>query len=341
MRRSEAILLFLFVATAVVFFATRAVGPAAGPRSALAAAAPLLTPTAVPTPTDVPQPTPTPLPPYFSATWLAVHPPTSVPNISAKGAIVIDLDSQQIMFQRASHISRPPASIMKIMTAMVTLDHATPEQMLTVSPSAAAVEPNHMGVTAGEQLPVKDLLYGMLLDSGNDAAETLAQGLAGGRSAFIQAMNEKAVRLGLAGTRFVDPSGLDDQDRTTPYDMAVMADAALTGYPTFRAVVSTKKIVIPSTPTHKWFSPTNLNELLWDYPGTYGVKVGYTDAAGYTIVLACQRNGRHLMVVLMGSKAHFTEGRELLDWAFSHLPVDPGPPARPFPTNVQKGLSPA
>ncbi|MDE3076144.1 MAG: D-alanyl-D-alanine carboxypeptidase [Chloroflexota bacterium] len=329
MRRSEAILLFLFVATAVGFLAVRSEAgtpPVAVPRVAIAsAAAPAIGPA-----TATPAPTPTPLPAYFSLNWLAAHPPSDVPSITAKGAIVVDTDTQQVMFARAVDDRRPPASIMKIVTAMVALDNLKPEQLVTVSPAAATVEPNHMGLSVGEQVPVKDLLYGLLLDSGNDAAEALAEAVPGGRATFLEKMNQTAVRLGLENSHFVDPSGLDDANYTTPYDMAVLADAALRGYPTIRTVVATKQVAIPSTPTHKWFGPINLNDLLWDYPGTYGMKVGFTDAAEYTIVLAGQKDGHNVMIVLLGSKRHFTEGRALFTWAYAHLPVADGAPVRRF-----------
>lgn len=330
-------MLFLLIVTAALILAARggAVGPSI-PRAA-AAALPPSTPTPWPTLAPVSAPTlaATPEPPYFSSEWLKSHPPAGVPAITAQGAIVLDRDTQQIMFAKNIHIRRPPASVMKIVTAMVALDQASPLRTVTVSQRAANMEPDKMGISAGEKLTVEQLLYGMLLDSGNDAAEALADGL-GGHDAFVALMNAKARSLGLKDTHFVDPAGLDEANYTTPYDMAVLADAALSGYPTIRKVVSTKQITIQSSPTHKWFQPTNLNLLLWDYPGTYGMKVGYTDAAEYTIILACQRKGHNLMVVLLGSKAHFTEGRELLDWGFAHLPTAGNAPVQAFSTDLQK-----
>ncbi|HLG74682.1 MAG TPA: D-alanyl-D-alanine carboxypeptidase family protein [Chloroflexota bacterium] len=353
MRRSEAVLLFLFIATAAIFLATRPRGttpPTPLDAAATAAAGPSATAQAlVTTSTKIagtpvpPPPTPTPAPPYLSQTWLQSHPPADVPAISAQGVIVLDRDSQQIMYAKDIDTRRPPASIMKLVTAMVSLDLAKPSQSLVVSASAANMEPNRMGLTAGETITVQDLLYGLLLDSGNDAAEELAEGLGGagagpsanGRDAFLQKMNEKAAGLGLKNTHFVDPAGLDDDNYTTPYDMAVLANQALAGYPTIRTVVSTKEIAIPGNANHKWFRPVNLNDLLWDYPGTYGMKVGYTDAAGYTIVLAGQKNNRNVMIVLLGSKAHFTEGRKLFDWAYAHLPVPDNTPVSHFATNLE------
>ncbi|HUZ78729.1 MAG TPA: D-alanyl-D-alanine carboxypeptidase family protein [Chloroflexota bacterium] len=324
MRRSEAVLLFLLIATAVAMLATRPHSPGSGLLAAGAQAAGVRHGASLPGPTatPVPVPTATPRPPLFSTRWLDAHPPLDVPPITAQGAIVVDLGSRQELYAKDATTPRPPASIMKLMTAMVALDDLSPSRMVTVSPSATAVEPDHMGLTAGEQLPVTDLLYGLLLDSGNDAAMALAEAVPGGANAFVAQMNAKAAALGLPGTHFVDPDGLDDANRVSPYAMAAIGATALDQYPLVRKVVGTKQIVIPSTPTHKWFNPINLNDLLWAYPGTYGMKVGYTDAAQYTIVLAGQKNGHNVLIVLMGSQHHFTEGRALFTWAYAHLPAD-------------------
>jgi serine-type D-Ala-D-Ala carboxypeptidase (penicillin-binding protein 5/6) len=347
LRRTEAVVLFLFITVAVLFFATRPKSGNGPPTplqaAATIAAAPGATATAASgataAATAMPPPTATPAPDFFSGTWLQDHPATDVPPITAQGAIVLDRDTQQIMFAKNIDTRRPPASIMKIVTAMVALDISTPSQVIDVSRDAANMEPNRMGLSYGEEVTVGDVLYGLLLDSGNDAAEALADGLPGGRASFVQRMNEKVADLGLKNTHFVDPAGLDDANYTTPYDMAVLADTALTGYPTIRTVVSTKEIAIPGNASHKWFKPTNLNDLLWDYPGTYGMKVGYTDAADYTIVLAGQKNGHNVIIVLMGSDHHFTEGRKLFDWAYAHLPTPDTATVRKFAVDIEKGQS--
>jgi len=276
-------------------------------------------------------------PPWFSGQWLAAHPPADPPAIKAAAAIVIDRDSQQVMLAKEADQRRPPASMMKIVNAMVALDEASPSDPITVSTHAAAMEPAVMGLAAGEVLTVQDLLYGMLLDSGNDAAEALADGLTGGREAYIARMNAKAASLGLQNSQFVDPTGLSARNLTTPYEMAVLADAALTAYPTIRQIVRTKQVDIPATAGHPAFAPTNLNDLLWTYQGTYGVKVGYTDAAELTITLAGERDGHNVLIVLMGSQDHFGDGRKLFDWAYAHIPAADGAQVRAFPTNLQPG----
>ncbi len=334
MRRAEAVLLFLFIATAAVLFATRPQpeNPSAPLQIAATVAAAVPAQSSAPASSSAASaPTATSEPEYFSGTWVQTHPGLDAPPITATGAIVVDRDTQQIMYAKNPDVRRPPASIMKIVTAMVALDIARPQQVISVSRDAANQEPNKMGLSYGEQVSVQDLLYGLLLDSGNDAAEALADGLPGGRASFLRKMNEKAASFGLKNTRFVDASGIDDQNLTTPYDMAVLANAALRGYPLIRAVVATKEIAIPGNASHKWFRPINLNDLLWDYPGTYGVKVGYTDEAGYTIVAAGGRNGHNVLIVLLGSQRHFTESRKLFDWAYAHPPAADNTPVKKFP----------
>jgi len=345
LRRSEAVLLVLFLATAIVYFVTRPSNQGVVPTPDQVAAAAASVEEAQPSASasGAPafaarapaQPSATPVPAYFSNAWLQAHPAEDVPAITAKGVLVADADSQELIYAKNLDGRRPPASIMKIVTAMVALDLAKPTQLISVSRDAANMEPNRMGLDAGEQLPMQDVLYGMLLDSGNDAAEALADALPGGRASFLQKMNSKATGLGLLNSHFVDPAGLDDDNYTTPYDMAVLAETALKGYPTIKQIVSTKEITIAGNAQHKWFNPTNLNDLLWSYPGDYGVKVGYTDAAGYTIVTAAEKGGRNVLIVLLGSERHFTESKALFDWAFAHLPAPDGSPVRRFQPNLE------
>ncbi|HEU0167971.1 MAG TPA: hypothetical protein VFS62_09360, partial [Chloroflexota bacterium] len=172
MRRSEVVLLVLFLATALFYFVTRPKDQPAGPAPA-EAAEPTLVATLVAAPgkpsasaraSAAPQPTATPVPQYFSNAWLDAHPPTDAPAITAQGAIVVDRDTQQIMYAKDIDDRRPPASIMKLMTAMVALDQAPPSKTITVTQQAAAMEPNRMGLDANEQLTVEEDMYGMLLD---------------------------------------------------------------------------------------------------------------------------------------------------------------------------------
>jgi D-alanyl-D-alanine carboxypeptidase len=164
----------------------------------------------------------------------------------------------------------------------------------------------------------------MMLSSGNDAAEAIAEGVGGGGSAgrerFIAWMNEKARALGLADTSFANPSGLDDPKQySTPYDLAVMG-ASLLKYPQLRTIVSTRAKVIESSKepghVHGWFRPENLNGLLATYAGAIGIKPGYTEDAGYTLVGAAQRDGRTMVCVTLNSRVHVTDCARLLEFGF-------------------------
>jgi D-alanyl-D-alanine carboxypeptidase len=276
-----------------------------------------------PAPTPFPRPSiRASLPPLrvlgFSGSWLRAHPIAQVPQILGRSAIVVDVDRGQILYWLNASARYPEASLTKLMTAMVAVDLAPVDASLTVTPAATQVEPDHMGISAGEQLTLRELLYGMLLDSGNDAAEAIAQGLTD-RDQFIALMNEKAQAMRLKDTHFANPSGLDDPNHySSAYDLAVMLATVLRDYPDIRTVLGTRSIYLPATATHKAFSPYNLDRLLWSYPGTIGGKPGYTDAAGYCLAVAAQRNGRTILAVVMGTTQHFTDGATLLDFGFSH-----------------------
>jgi len=233
----------------------------------------------------------------------------------------VDVSAGQILYARDVHSRYPDASLTKMMTAMVALDLASPDQVLTVPPSAIQVEPNLMGLSAGERLSVRELLYGLLLDSGNDAAETIAQGIID-RTRFVQRMNQKAATMHLADTQFTNPSGFDEAKHySSAYDLAVMATTLLQEYPELATIVSAKQVTLASSSEHKWFGPQNLNRLLWSYPGALGVKPGFTDGAGYCLTAAATRGGRTIVAVVLGSTQHFTDATTLLDFGFRHPAV--------------------
>ncbi|MGH2353784.1 MAG: D-alanyl-D-alanine carboxypeptidase family protein, partial [Chloroflexota bacterium] len=248
-----------------------------------------------------------------------------VPTLSGESAIVVDLDSKEVLYAKQPRKRQLMASTAKIMTAIVAAEHSPLDKVITVPPEATEVEPNHMGIQAGEQLTVQELLYGLLLDSGNDAGEAMAYGIGGGgaagRAQFIRWMNDTAAALGLADTHFANPSGLDDpQQYSTAYDLAVIGAYALSK-PELRQIFGTKDIVIhPSQEPgrdHGWFHPGNLNSLLSTYRGAIGIKPGYTEDAGYTLVGAAERDGRTLVCVTLNSRRHFSDCAALLDFGFA------------------------
>jgi D-alanyl-D-alanine carboxypeptidase len=283
-------------------------------------------PTARPAPTATPSPSraavPAQLPqvkvPVLSASWLRSHPIAEVPSIKGRAAIVVDLTAGQILYQLDPATRYADASLTKMMTAMVAADLAPLDTVITVPDAATQVEPNHMGISAGEKLTVHELLDGLMLDSGNDAAEAIAMGIVD-RPAFITFMNQKAAALHLRATHFTNPSGLDEADHySSASDLAVMGATLLADYPDLRAIVGSKQISIYSTPQHKAFNPINIDRLLSTYPGAIGIKPGYTGAAGYCLAAAATRNGRTILVVVLGSTQHFTDATTLLDFGFRH-----------------------
>jgi serine-type D-Ala-D-Ala carboxypeptidase (penicillin-binding protein 5/6) len=290
--------------------------------SVAARPAPTVRATPKPTPSPTRPPVPAQLPavkvPVLSASWLRTHPIAEVPSIKGRAAIVVDLTAGQILYQQNQSTRYAEASLTKMMTAMVAADLTPLDTVITVPEAATQVEPNRMGISTGEKLTVRELLEGMLLDSGNDAAEAIAMGIVD-RPTFINFMNQKATALHLRSTHFTNPSGLDDTEHySSAYDLAVVGAALLADYPDLRAIVGSKQVSIYATPQHKAFDPINIDRLLWTYPGAIGIKPGYTGAAGYCLAAAANRNGRTILVVVLGSTQHFTDAATLLDFGFRH-----------------------
>ena len=254
----------------------------------------------------------------FSNFWLATHPQPDLP-IHGQAAYLVDLDTRMVMWERDPETARAPASLTKLITAMVAVDDAgSLERVVQVTPGAAQVEPSLMGLSPGEHLTVRQLLDGLFLDSGNDAAEALAQGIVP-RDRFIRQMNQKAKTIGLSGSNFLNPSGLDAPDHgMTAHDLVHVAAYLDRYYPELAAIAATKDVFIPATAEHKAFYPHNLNRLLWSYPGATGLKTGLTGNAGGCMLATATRDGRHLIVVVLNATLHSTDDAALLlNYGFS------------------------
>jgi D-alanyl-D-alanine carboxypeptidase (penicillin-binding protein 5/6) len=252
----------------------------------------------------------------YGTRWLDSQPARQL-DVRAAAAILVDLDTKTVLWSRDSNSRRAPASLTKMMTAMVALDHASLDRPVTVPPEAAEMEPDVMGLSAGEVLSVDELLYGLFLNSGNDAAEALARGIVP-RDQFLGEMNAKAARLQLKNSHFSNPSGLDDPDLfSSAYDLAVVAGYLEKNYPALAKVASTREQPIPATSTHKAFDPWSLNKMLWIYPGATGLKTGLTDDAGGCVAVTVTRDNRHLLAVVLHSDVFFTDASRLLDFGFS------------------------
>ncbi|MFN2462488.1 MAG: D-alanyl-D-alanine carboxypeptidase family protein [Candidatus Dormibacteria bacterium] len=248
---------------------------------------------------------------------LREHPATGAPPNRSHAVLMADVTSGRVLYTRNPHQRMPPASTAKLMTAMIALDGNDPSTVVTVPAEATRVEPNVMGLTAGERLPVGELLTGLLLDSGNDAAETLARATSGSTEAFVAVMNRRAVELGLSDTHFVNPSGLDDPDQfSSAHDLAVMAAYLERYYPLLAQIVSSKEVSIRGTGDHKAFDPINLNKLLWTYRGAIGFKTGLTDSAGTCLVAGARRGDHTIVLVELNDPLIFTDATAMLDYGF-------------------------
>jgi D-alanyl-D-alanine carboxypeptidase len=258
----------------------------------------------------------------FSMLWLAVHKEPSL-AIHGQAAYLVDLDTRAVLWAKDPDTSRAPASLTKLMTAIVAVDDAgSLDKVVTVDPAATQIEPSLMGLSPGEKLTVRDLIYGLFLDSGNDAAEALARGIVP-RDRFIRQMNQKAKAIGLTDTHYVNPSGLDAPGHgMSAHDIVHLAAYLDTYYPELAQIAATKEITIPSTATHKAFPMQNLNRMLWTYPGVNGLKTGLTDDAGGCWLATATRNGRHLIVVVLNATGYSaTDAATLLDYGFSIRPA--------------------
>ena len=248
-----------------------------------------------------------------------------VPVITAKSALVYDLTGEKILFSKSPERKLPMASLTKIMTAIVALESQKKDDEYLVSKEDIIGE-NSMGLTVGEMLTLKELLYGLILTSGNDAAETLASNFPNGRTQFIIAMNNKAKALGLKNTHFTNPTGLegDGTQYTTTYDLLVITNYVLQ-FPIFKEVARTFVQNIPYSEDHKAFYLENETNLITSYPGVFGVKDGYTPEAGLCLVTYLNYKGHKIIGIILGSDNRREEMKELLDYGLRVQGITPPP----------------
>lgn len=229
-------------------------------------------------------------------------------EVSATAAVLMDADMGQVLYEKNGDRQMLIASTTKIMTALVVLEHAAPDDVITVTPDHMA-EGSSMYLRAGETVRVEELLYGLLLCSGNDAALALTE-CAGGLTPFVALMNEKAAALGMAHTSFANPNGLDaDGHYSTARDMAVLAAAAMEN-PTFRRICSSRSVTIGQR------TMENHNRLLRQVEGCVGLKTGYTRAAGRTLVSCTERDGCRLVAVTLQDGNDWADHAALYDYGF-------------------------
>lgn len=249
------------------------------------------------------------------------------PTISAPGGVLWDPADQRVLYGKDEAASRPMASTTKIMTTMVAIEAGTIDEQLTVSPQAATQGGASLGLSAGQRLPMRSVLAGLMLRSGNDASQAVAEHVAGSEAAFVRRMNARAAELDLTATRFVNASGLTDDPghHASPLDLARLAEAAM-AHPDIAAWAGAARLTVPGLPPME-----NRNELIGRYPGATGVKTGYTNLSRYSLVGSATREGRTLFAVVLGSEDNFGDVERLLDHGFTDFrraqPLTPGTPA--------------
>jgi len=256
------------------------------------------------------------------------------PAVDALAGILVDVDTGAILWARNPHQALPPASTTKVLSSLVALENFAPDMLVTVTADALhqAGDETRMGLVVGNRLTVRELLSGMLLVSGNDAADAMAVDTAG-MDPFVAAMNRQLEALGLHDSHFVTPVGLDDPAQlASAYDLAAVAATDVTTFPVFRQIVSQTYAALPASDLHQEFDLTNLNRLLRIYPAATGIKPGWTGDAGACLVGMAERDGHRLISVLLNSSRVYTDSRDLLDWGF----VEEGLPSLLPPPTPQR-----
>lgn len=237
---------------------------------------------------------------------------TAAPEISAKAAIVIHADTREPLFELNADDRMLIASTTKIMTALVVLENCALDESVEIDSRSAGKEGSSMYLREGEEYTVEELLYGLMLASGNDAASALAIHAAGSEEDFAELMNEKAAELGLENTHFQNPHGLDAEGHySTARDMAMLAAYAMEN-DDFVRIVSSRSANVHGVSIY------NHNRLLSEYPGCIGVKTGYTMAAGRTLVSCAERDGTRFICVTLCDRDDWRDHSSLYDWAFEN-----------------------
>lgn len=257
----------------------------------------------------LPIPTPAPYPINKNA--------SSLPEISARSAIIVDVNSSVVLFQKYPNQRLLPASTTKIMTAILALENYRLDQILTVG--QVKIDGNSIKLLPGEQMTVENLLYGLLVGSGNDAAEVLAENFPEGKTGFIWAMNQKAQQLQLTNTHFTNPVGYDEEGHySTAADLAQLTLKAIQN-PVFSRMVSTEKLTITDVSGTINHPLKNTNELIGELAEVKGVKTGWTQNAGECLVSLIEKNNEKLISVILASNDRFGETKTLIKWIFENF----------------------
>lgn len=250
---------------------------------------------------------------YTPNAWPAEYNMPDAPAITADAAVLMDARTGQVLYDKNAEQRRPPASTTKIMTALLAIEGGDLRQVVTVSPKAASVGEASMDLKAGEKLTLEDLIYGAMLQSGNDACVAIAEHIAGTESNFVLIMNQKARVIGAKNTSFKNTNGLPAAGHyTTTRDLALITRYALSN-PVFQKIVSTRSKIV-GTQGERYLN--NTNRLLWSYSWADGVKTGTTNEAGNCLVASATREGRQLISVVFHSDDRWQDSVRLLNYGF-------------------------
>jgi D-alanyl-D-alanine carboxypeptidase len=248
----------------------------------------------------------------------------NAPNIISQSGVAINLNNNKILYSKNPQDKIPVASLVKVMTAILAMEHSEMGDKVVISKNAAETGENTMGLIEGEEFLVKDLLYGLILNSGNDAAVAIAEHVAGDENLFVSFMNQKAELVGSENTKFKDASGLNISGKeyySTAEDMAKIATYSLRVHPTLREIYQTFYKEIPYSEKHGIKILENQTNLLTTYPGVKGIKTGYTQEAGLCLISYAENEGQKVLVVVLNSTDRKGDAILLLDYAFSKLGV--------------------
>ncbi|MDL2257710.1 D-alanyl-D-alanine carboxypeptidase [Eubacteriales bacterium OttesenSCG-928-K08] len=238
------------------------------------------------------------------------------PQVNASGAVLMDQATTRVLASQNAHERMPMASTTKVMTAMLAIENAPLNTIITVPKQGYAVEGSSMYLELGEKLTLEDLLYGLMLSSGNDAAVTIAMHIGGSVEGFARMMNNRALELGCLNTSFVTPNGLhDDNHYTTAYDLALICCAAME-LPQFRQIVGTQYWTTKSGNITR--SIKNKNKILWNYNGGNGIKTGFTKAAGKCLTFSAERGEGMVVGVVLNAPDMWKSATTLMDFGFDN-----------------------
>jgi D-alanyl-D-alanine carboxypeptidase (penicillin-binding protein 5/6) len=242
------------------------------------------------------------------------------PAIGALAAVVVDEASGEVLFDKDAHVPLPPASLTKIATLILALESGRLDEWVDIDiDSREMPRSTVMGLIPGDRFTLRDLLYGLMLPSGNDAALAIGRFLSGSDAAFVQEMNRLLLRQGLRESHFSNPHGLGSPDHvTSAYDLAMLSRYGMS-LPGFREVVTTAAWTAQGS---RVLPLANVNRFLYSYPDADGLKTGYTRRSGQTLAASATRNGHRLYAIILNSQTRDADAIKLLDWAFANLVWD-------------------